>query len=73
MKCLRPVLRRLAKFRDALEFALEEAPFHVEGIVIERAAEVGWLDDEVMDDGAFLAWRMAQKATPTLHKLPGIG
>lgn len=73
MHRLRPVLGRLAEFGDALEFALEEVAFEVEGVVIEGAAEVGWLDDEVMDDGPFLAGGVPEQPSASLHKLPGIG
>ena len=44
MHRLRTILRGLAEFRDSLEFALEEVAFEIERVVIERAAEVGWLD-----------------------------
>ena len=67
------ILGGLAEFGDALEFALEEFPFKIEGIVIECAAEVGWLDDEVMDDGPFFAGSVPKQTPSSLHKLPGIG
>jgi len=56
MDCLRTVFGCLAELRDARELALEKFPFEVEGIVIERAAKIGWLDDEVMDDSPFFSW-----------------
>lgn len=73
MHRLRSVLRCLAEFRNSLEFALEKIPLHVECVVIERAAKVGRLDDEVMDDGPFLAGCVPKQPSATLHKLPGIG
>ena len=73
MHRLRTILRGLAEFRDSLEFALEEVAFEIERVVIERAAEVGWLDDEVMDDRPFLTGGVPEQTPPTLHKLAGIG
>ena len=73
IQCLRPVLRCLAEFGDALEFAQEETSFEIERVVIERAAKIGRLDNEVMNDGPFLTGSVPKQASPSLHELPRIG
>lgn len=72
MKRLRAILRRLAEFSDTFEFSLEEIAFKIEGIIVKSATEIRRLDDEIMNDGSFFSWGMAQKSSSTLHKLPRI-
>lgn len=73
MKRLWPVLCHPAKFHDATQLLLEETALHVEAGVVELAAEIGWADEEIINDGAVLPRSVAKQTATALDELARVG
>lgn len=73
MQGLRPVLSHPAEFHDATQLLLEEIALHVEAGVVELAAEIGWANEEIINDGAALPRSVAKQASTALDELTRVG
>lgn len=71
--CLGAVLGGIAKLFDAFQLPLEEGTLHVESSIIDISSQIRRRDDEVVDFREFLAWCVAEEASPSLNELARVG
>lgn len=73
MQSFWPILCNSAKFDDAAQLLLEEIALHVETGVVELAAEIGWANEKVVNDGAVLPRGVAKQTPTALDELAWVG